>query len=235
MKPGGSRPKLRSCGCYGPGPAMKPGVYWQDCFHCIEMFQKYPNGPVGRSWKAACNSCQSIFEPIKPCVVFFEGGSSLQEDDKNQPDVVLVRNPRANARNRVRNCVRQQRVLYLPSLLLLATSKERRLFCISPSSIESGIRVSASRAAPSSVSPNACRCEAFAIKCQDAGEGDIRHRFFQGHRKFLLCGSNRTPVAFEWPGKETLEPIATLLSSSQTPDRFPPIEECIAPRSRAAI
>ena len=110
MHSDGLRAEHCAGGRYGPRPAMKPGVDWQDRLHGIEMFQKYPNGPVGRSWKAACNSCQSLFEPIEPCVVIFEGGSGLQADDENQPDVVLVRNPRANARNRVRNRVRQQRV-----------------------------------------------------------------------------------------------------------------------------
>ena len=51
----------------------------------------------------------------------------------------------------------------------LATSKERRMSCFSPSSPKLGTRVSAPRAAPSSDSPNEFRCEAFAIMCQDAG------------------------------------------------------------------
>ena len=219
MHSDGLRAEHCAGGRYGSRPAMKPGVDWQDRLHGIEMFQEYPNGPVGRSWKAACNSCQSLFEPIEPCVVFFEGGSGLQADDENQPDVVLVRNPRANACNRVRNRVRQQRVssclryyirdlqgkkiiLYLPFVDRIGCSGQ----CV-PCSTKFGFT-------------QCIEMQGVRNKVPRCRKGEIRRRFFQGLRKFLRRGSNRAPVAFEWPGKETLEPIATLPSPFQRPIDF---------------
>ena len=110
MRSDGLRAEHGAGGCYGSRPAMKPGVDWQDRFHGIEMFQQYPNGPVGRPWKPACDSRESLLEPIEPFVLVFKGGSGLQANDENQPDVVLVRNVRADARNRVRYRIRQRPV-----------------------------------------------------------------------------------------------------------------------------
>ena len=198
---------------------MKPGVDGQDRLHGIEMLQEYPNGPVGRSWKAACDSRQSLFEPIEPCVVLFEGGSGLQADHKNQPDIVLVGSPRADAYNRVRDCVCEQCVstclryyacdfqgkeivLHLSFVDKVGYSGQ----CV-PCGTESGFT---QRMQMRGVRNEVPRCR----------KGDIRHRFLQGLHKFLRCGSNGAPVAFEWPGKETLEPIPTLLSSFQRPIDF---------------
>ncbi len=72
------------------------------------MFQIYPDGSVRRSWKVACNTCQSPFEPVKPSVMFPERCRRLQADYENQPDVVLVRSPRADSGHGIRNGVRQR-------------------------------------------------------------------------------------------------------------------------------
>ena len=205
MHSDGLRAEHCAGGRYGPRPAMKPGVDWQDRLHGIEMFQKYPNGPVGwscgRSWKAACNSCQSLFEPIElsssqsnhASCSSKAAAACKQMTRINQMsfsfETPMLRRVTASATASASN------VSLFAFATMLAASRERRLFCISPSSIKSGTRVSASRATPSSASPNAYRCEAFAIKCQDAG----RERSGAGSFKVSASSSGAGTTGRRWP------------------------------------
>ena len=161
--------KLRPGGRNGSCSPMKPGVDRQDRLHGIEMLQIYPNGPVRRSWQAACNSCQSIFEPVKPSVMFPERCRRLQTDYENQPDVVLVRGSRADSGHGIRNRVRE-RCVSTCSRYYARDLQGKKDVLLLPFVTKVGHPGQCTPYSTlSSDSPNEFKCEAFAIMCQDAG------------------------------------------------------------------
>ena len=69
-----SRPQRRARCRNVSHTTMKPGIDRQDRFDGIEMLHEHPQARVRRSWNDACNSRQSVFEPIQPSFSFLVSG-----------------------------------------------------------------------------------------------------------------------------------------------------------------